>query len=36
MKPHVHETFFLEEASKAHMLMESSAHMGKIILKIAG
>ena len=36
VRPHVHETFFLEEASKAHMLMESSAHMGKIILKIAG
>ena len=35
VKPHIYETFFLEEASKAHMLMESSAHMGKIILKIS-
>ena len=32
VKPHIHETFPLEEASKAHVLMESSAHMGKIIL----
>ena len=32
VKPHIHETFPLEEASKAHKLMESSTHMGKIIL----
>ena len=36
VKPHIYETFFLEEASTAHMLMESSTHMGKIILKISG
>lgn len=33
VKPHVYETFPLEEAAKAHILMESSRHMGKIILK---
>ncbi|WP_046868687.1 NAD(P)H-quinone oxidoreductase [Microvirga massiliensis] len=32
VKPLVHATFPLEEAQKAHELMESSAHLGKIIL----
>lgn len=35
IKPIVHETFDLKDAAKAHALMESSAHMGKIILKVA-
>lgn len=32
VKPVIHATFPLEEARKAHELMESSAHLGKIIL----
>ena len=32
IKPVIHETFPLEEAAKAHALMESSAHLGKILL----
>jgi putative PIG3 family NAD(P)H quinone oxidoreductase len=32
VKPLVHATFPLEETRKAHELMESSAHLGKIIL----
>ncbi|GEP00287.1 NAD(P)H-quinone oxidoreductase [Methylobacterium haplocladii] len=32
IKPIVHETFPLEDAAKAHALMESSAHLGKIML----
>ena len=32
VKPLVHATFPLEEARQAHELMESSAHLGKIIL----
>ncbi len=32
--PLIHATFPLAEAAKAHALMESSAHMGKIVLKI--
>ena len=34
IKPIVHKTFRLEEAGKAHELMESSEHIGKIILKV--
>jgi NADPH2:quinone reductase len=30
----VHKTFPLAEASKAHALMESSAHIGKIVLTV--
>lgn len=30
----IHRTFTLEEASAAHALMESSAHVGKIILEV--
>lgn len=34
VRPHIFETFPLEQAAKAHLLMESSIHMGKIILTI--
>ena len=32
--PHIFKTFPLEFASEAHVLMESGAHMGKIILTV--
>jgi NADPH2:quinone reductase len=32
IRPIVHATFPLEEARAAHELMETSAHMGKIVL----
>ena len=32
IRPTIHATFPLAEAAKAHMLMESSAHIGKIVL----
>jgi len=34
IKPVVHATFTLIEASKAHQLMESGAHIGKIVLVV--
>jgi NADPH2:quinone reductase len=34
IKPIVHRTFPLEDAVSAHELMESSAHIGKIVLKV--
>jgi NADPH2:quinone reductase len=34
VRPHIFKTFPLEKAPDAHILMESSAHMGKIILTI--
>ena len=34
-RPMVHEVFPLAEAAQAHALMESSAHIGKIMLKVA-
>jgi putative PIG3 family NAD(P)H quinone oxidoreductase len=34
VKPLIHATFPLAEAAAAHRLMESSAHMGKIVLKM--
>jgi NADPH2:quinone reductase len=34
VKPLIHKTFPLTEASEAHALMESSAHIGKIVLEI--
>jgi NADPH:quinone reductase len=34
IKPVIHDTFPLAEASKAHALMESSAHIGKIVLTL--
>ena len=33
-KPIIHATFPLEEAARAHALMESSAHIGKIVLTV--
>jgi putative PIG3 family NAD(P)H quinone oxidoreductase len=32
--PVIHATFGLDEAAKAHELMESGAHIGKIVLKV--
>ncbi|MGI4848919.1 MAG: NAD(P)H-quinone oxidoreductase [Janthinobacterium lividum] len=32
IKPVIHQTFKLEQAAQAHALMESSAHIGKIML----
>jgi NADPH2:quinone reductase len=32
MKPLIYKTFPLAEASKAHQLMDSSQHIGKIML----
>jgi len=34
IKPVIHSTFALSDAAKAHELMESSQHIGKIILEI--
>jgi NADPH2:quinone reductase len=34
VKPIIHSTFALTEAAKAHALMESFQHIGKIILEI--
>jgi NADPH2:quinone reductase len=34
IKAVIHETFPLEQAAKAHELMESSAHIGKIVLAV--
>lgn len=35
IRPIIHETFPLKQASEAHLLMESSVHIGKILLKPA-
>jgi len=35
VKPVIHTTFALDEAQAAHELMESSQHMGKIVLRVA-
>uniref|UniRef100_UPI003570DCA5 NAD(P)H-quinone oxidoreductase n=1 Tax=Chelatococcus reniformis TaxID=1494448 RepID=UPI003570DCA5 len=35
IKPVIHATFPLAEANRAHALMESSAHVGKIVLTVA-
>lgn len=35
IKPVIHQTFALEDVVQAHALMESSAHIGKIMLKVA-
>jgi NADPH:quinone reductase-like Zn-dependent oxidoreductase len=32
VKPLIHATFPLEQAHQAHEMMESSAHLGKILL----
>ncbi|MDE0172868.1 MAG: NAD(P)H-quinone oxidoreductase [Defluviicoccus sp.] len=34
VRPVVHATFALDEAAEAHALMESSAHIGKIVLTV--
>ncbi|HEV2547030.1 MAG TPA: NAD(P)H-quinone oxidoreductase [Stellaceae bacterium] len=34
VKPVIHRTFPLAQASEAHKLMESSAHIGKIVLEV--
>jgi NADPH2:quinone reductase len=34
-KPQIYATFPLKDAAKAHALMESSQHIGKIMLKVA-
>jgi NADPH2:quinone reductase len=34
IRPTVHATFPLAEAAQAHRLMESSAHLGKIVLTL--
>jgi len=33
--PHIHASFPLAQAAEAHRLMESSAHVGKIMLRVA-
>ncbi|MBL8524458.1 MAG: NAD(P)H-quinone oxidoreductase [Betaproteobacteria bacterium] len=35
VKPVIHKTFALDEIIEAHKLMESSTHIGKIMLKVA-
>jgi NADPH2:quinone reductase len=34
IKPVIYQTFPLDEAAKAHALMESSSHVGKIVLEV--
>ncbi len=34
IKPVIYQTFPLEQAAQAHALMESSAHVGKIMLQV--
>ena len=34
VKPVIYKTFPLKEAAAAHALMESSAHIGKIVLEV--
>ena len=34
VKPVIYKTFALEQAVEAHILMESSQHVGKIMLKV--
>jgi NADPH:quinone reductase len=35
-RPIIHQVFDLDQAVQAHQLMESSAHIGKIMLKVSG
>lgn len=35
LKPVIHERFALKDAARAHQLMESGSHIGKIILQVA-
>jgi NADPH2:quinone reductase len=34
IKPVIHKTFLLNQASEGHTMMETSQHIGKIMLKI--
>ncbi len=34
LRPHIHTVFPLDQVEKAHALMESSTHVGKIMLKV--
>jgi NADPH2:quinone reductase len=34
VRPVIHRVFGLDEAAEAHRLMESSQHIGKIMLKL--
>jgi NADPH2:quinone reductase len=34
LKPVIHRSFPLEQAAEAHTLMESSTHVGKIVLQV--
>ena len=36
IKPMIHAAFPLDQAAEAHRLMESSAHIGKIVLAVSG
>jgi len=36
VRPLIHEVFGLDQATQAHQLMESSRHIGKIMLSVAG
>ena len=36
VRPVMHSEFPLDAASEAHALMESSAHIGKIVLNVGG
>ncbi|MDQ2102363.1 NAD(P)H-quinone oxidoreductase [Azospirillum isscasi] len=36
VKPVIHKVFTLEQAAEAHALMESSAHIGKIVMTVGG
>jgi len=35
IRPVIHQTFRLDRASEAHALMESSQHVGKLVLTLA-
>jgi NADPH2:quinone reductase len=35
IRPVIHQVFPLDDAAGAHVLMESSAHVGKIVLDVA-
>jgi putative PIG3 family NAD(P)H quinone oxidoreductase len=36
VKPYIYQVFELEQAAQAHALMESSTHIGKIMMKVGG
>ncbi len=36
VRPIIHATFFIDDVRKAHELMETSSHIGKIMLKVKG